>query len=367
MAFTAKDVQALREKTGVGMMDCKKALVEADGDIDKAMDILREKGLASQAKKASRVAAEGIVAAYNDANAGALVEINCETDFVAKGAPFVNLASKVVKTVVAAKPADLEALLATKAVDSDKTVDEEVQEVFLALRENMKVRRFALVEGHTASYIHAGGTVGVLVAFDVDDATAANAEFAAMSKNVAMQIAAMNPEYLSKADISDEELAKMKSITIDSALNKPETLPVPVLNSLIAEVTNDKKWSDEDIAIYQGLDQKQRKNFTNFISKEALATLAEVAVSHKAEISENKIFVGLVQGRLSKQIKEVCLLEQAFVRSDLFEGDVNGYVNSVAKALGTDIKVASFVRFAKGEGIEKKVDDFAAEIASMVK
>ena len=367
MAFTAKDVQALREKTGVGMMDCKKALVEADGDIDKAMDILREKGLASQAKKASRVAAEGIVAAYNDANAGALVEINCETDFVAKGAPFVNLANKVVKTVVAAKPADLEALLATKAVDSDKTVDEEVQEVFLALRENMKVRRFALVEGHTASYIHAGGTVGVLVAFDVDDATAANDEFVAMSKNVAMQIAAMSPEYLSKADISDEELAKMKSITIDSALNKPETLPVPVLNSLIAEATNDKKWSDEDIAIYQGLDQKQRKNFTNFISKEALATLAEIAVSHKAEISENKIFVGLVQGRLSKQIKEVCLLEQAFVRSDLFEGDVNGYVNSVAKTLGADIKVKSFVRFAKGEGIEKKVDDFAAEIASMVK
>ncbi len=367
MAFTAKDVQALREKTGVGMMDCKKALVEADGDIDKAVDILREKGLASAAKKASRVAAEGVVAAYNDANAGALVEINCETDFVAKGAPFVNLASKVVKTVVAAKPADLEALLATKAVDSDKTVDEEVQEVFLALRENMKVRRFALIEGHTTSYIHAGGTVGVLVAFDVDDATAANDEFVAMSKNVAMQIAAMSPEYLSKADISDEELAKMKSITIDSALNKPETLPVPVLNSLIEEVTADKKWSDEDIAIYQGLDQKQRKNFTNFISKEALATLAEVAVSHKAEISENKIFVGLVQGRLSKQIKEVCLLEQTFVRSDLFDGDVNGYVNSVAKALGADIKVKEFVRFAKGEGIEKKVDDFAAEIASMVK
>ncbi len=367
MAFTAKDVQALREKTGVGMMDCKKALVEADGDVDKAMDILREKGLASQAKKASRVAAEGIVAAYNDANAGALVEINCETDFVAKGAPFVNLASKVVKTVVAAKPADLEALLATKAVDSDKTVDEEVQEVFLALRENMKVRRFALVEGHTASYIHAGGTVGVLVAFDVDDATAANADFVAMSKNVAMQIAAMSPEYLSKADISAEELAKMKSITVDSALNKPESLPVPILNSLIAEVTNDKKWSDEDITIYQGLDQKQRKNFVNFISKEALATLAEVAVAHKAEIAENKIFTGLVEGRLSKQIKEICLLEQTFVRSDLFEGDVNGYVNSVAKALGADIKVSSFVRFAKGEGIEKKVDDFAAEIASMVK
>ena len=367
MAFTAKDVQALREKTGVGMMDCKKALVETDGDIDKAIDILREKGLASAAKKASRVAAEGIVAAYSDANAGALVEINCETDFVAKGEPFVNLAAKVVKTVVAAKPADVEALLATKAVDSDKTVDEEVQEVILALRENMKVRRFALIDGHTVTYIHAGGSVGVLVAFDVDDATAENADFVAMGKNVAMQIAAMSPEYLSKADISDEELAKMKSITIDSALNKPDSLPMPILNSLIEEATTAKKWSDEDIEIYKGLDQKQRKNFVNFISKEAYATLAEIAVSRKAEIADNKIFGGLVQGRLAKQIKEVCLLEQPFVRSDLFDGDVNGYVNSVAKTLGADIKVSSFVRFAKGEGIEKKVDDFAAEIASMVK
>ena len=366
MAFTAKDVQALREKTGVGMMDCKKALVETDGDIEKAIEILREKGLASAAKKASRVAAEGVVAAYSDSNAGALVEINCETDFVAKGEPFVNLAAKVVKTVAAAKPADVEALLATKAVDSDKTVDEEVQEVFLALRENMKVRRFALVEGHTATYIHAGGTVGVLVAFDVDDATAANPEFDAMGKNVAMQIAAMNPEYLSKANISDEELAKMKSITIDSALNKPDSLPVPILNSIITEAINDKKWSDEDANIYNGLDQKQRKNFVNFISKEAYATMAEIAISHKAEISENKIFVGLVQGRLAKQIKEVCLLEQTFVRSDLFDGDVNGYVNSVAKALGADIKVTNFVRFEKGEGIEKKEDNFAAEIASML-
>ena len=367
MAFTAKDVQALREKTGVGMMDCKKALVEADGDIDKAVDILREKGLASAAKKASRVAAEGIVAAYNDANAGALVEINCETDFVAKGEPFVNLAGKVVKTVVAAKPADVEALLATKAVGSDLTVEEEVQEVFLALRENMKVRRFALVEGHVATYIHAGGSVGVIVSFDVDDETAAKAEFDAMGKNVAMQIAAMSPEYLSKADISDEELAKMKSITIDSALNKPDSLPIPVLNSLIEEAINDKKWSEDDITIYQGLDQKQRKNFVNFISDAAYATLVELALAHKAEIADNKIFVGLVQGRLSKQIKEVCLLEQAFVRSDLFEGDVNGYINSVAKALGAEIKATSFTRFAKGEGIEKKVDDFAAEIASMVK
>lgn len=366
MAFTAKDVQTLREKTGVGMMDCKKALVETDGDMDKAIDILREKGLASAAKKASRVAAEGIVAAYSDANAGALVEINCETDFVAKGEPFVNLAKKVVETVVATKPADVEALLATKAVNSDKTVEEEVQEVFLALRENMKVRRFALVEGHVATYIHAGGTVGVMVNFDTDDATAAKPEFDAMGKNVAMQVAAMNPEYLSKEDISADELAKMKSITIDSALNKPDSLPVPILNSIIEEAINDKKWSDEDISIYQGLDQKQRKNFTNFISKEAYATLAEIAISHKAEISENKIFVGLVQGRIAKQIKEICLAEQAFVRSDLFDGSVDGYIKSVAKELGADLKITNFVRFEKGEGIEKKEDNFAAEIASMI-
>ena len=230
----------------------------------------------------------------------------------------------------------------------------------------MKVRRFALVEGHTSTYIHAGGTVGVLVAFDVDDATAAKAEFDAMGKNVAMQIAAMNPEYLGKSDISDEELAKMKSITIDSALNKPDSLPVPILNSIISEAINDKKWSDEDAEIYNGLDQKQRKNFVNFISKEAYAAMAEIAVSHKPEISENKIFVGLVQGRLAKQIKEICLLEQPFVRSDLFDGTVEGYVASVAKELGVDIKVSSFVRFEKGEGIEKKEDNFAAEIASMM-
>ncbi len=307
MAFTAKDVQTLREKTGVGMMDCKKALVESDGDMDKAIDILREKGLASAAKKASRVAAEGIVAACSDATAGALVEINCETDFVAKGAPFVALSAKVAKTIIATKPADLEALLATKAVDSDKTVDEEVQEVFLALRENMKIRRFALVEGHTSTYIHAGGTVGVIVAFDTDDATAAKAEFAEMGKNVAMQVAAMNPSYLDDAAVPAEVIEKEKAI-------------------LIAQMKEDPK------------------------------------MANKPEQVLGKI----VEGKIGKFYKENCLVNQDFVRSDLFEGSVSGYVASVAKALGADIKVASFVRFEKGEGIEKKQDDFAAEIASMM-
>ena len=308
MAFTAKDVQALREKTGVGMMDCKKALVEAEGDMDKAVDILREKGLASAAKKSTRIAAEGVVAAYSDGKSGALVEINCETDFVAKGEPFKNLAKKVVKTVVEKAPADVDALLKTPISDGEGTVEEAVQEVFLALRENMKVRRFERAEGHVATYIHAGGTVGVMVKFDVDDATAAKPEFDAMGKNVAMQVAAMNPSYLDEASVPAEVLEKEKMI-------------------LVAQMKEDPKMANKP-----------------------------EAVLHK-----------IVEGKIGKYYKENCLLCQEFVRSDLFEGNVKGYVDSVAKALGADIKVTGFVRFEKGEGIEKKTEDFAAEIANMIK
>ena len=363
MAFTAKDVVALREKTGVGMMDCKKALVETDGDMDKAIEILREKGLASAAKKSSRVAAEGTVAAYTDGKAAALVEINCETDFVAKGEPFVNLANSVAKTVVEANPADVEALLASKIADGEGTVEEAVQEVFLALRENMKVRRFERLDGHVVSYIHGGGTVGVLVAFETDDATAAKPEFIAMGKDVAMQIAAMSPEYLSKEDITEEELAKLRNITVESALNKPESLPKPILKGLIEKACSEKKWSDADAAIYQ---EKGLNNFLfNFLSEEAPQILAQIALASKSTIVDDRIFGGLVEGRIAKQIKETCLLEQAFVK----DGDMNvaKYVASVAKSLDADIKVTKFVRFAKGEGIEKRQDDFAAEIASMVK
>ncbi|MGN1117741.1 MAG: translation elongation factor Ts, partial [Acutalibacteraceae bacterium] len=271
MAFTAKDVQALREKTGVGMMDCKKALVEADGDMDKAVDLLREKGLASAAKKATRVAAEGVVAAYTDGKSGALVEINCETDFVAKGEPFVTLANKVVKTVVNEKPADVDALLKTKVTGEDVTVEEAVQEVFLSLRENMKVRRFALVEGKVATYIHAGGTVGVMVQFDTDDATAEKAEFAAMGKNVAMQVAAMNPAYLDEASVPAEVLDHEKEI-------------------LVAQMKEDPKMANKPEAV----------------------------------------LTKIVEGKVGKYYKENCLLNQEFVRGDLFEGDVKGYVASVA-------------------------------------
>ncbi|MBR0541516.1 MAG: elongation factor Ts [Clostridia bacterium] len=364
MAFTAKDVVALREKTGVGMMDCKKALVETDGDMDKAIEILREKGLASAAKKASRVAAEGAVAAYNDGKAGAIVEINCETDFVAKGEPFVNLANSVAKTVAIANPADLEALNATKIADGNNTVEEAVQEVFLALRENMKIRRFARVEGHAVTYIHSGGTVGVVVNFDTSDEIAAKPEFEVMGKDVAMQIAAMSPEYLAKEDISDEELAKLRNITVESALNKPDSLPAPILKDLIATACNEKRWSDADIAMYE--EKKDNMKFLfNFLSEDAIPALAAIAIEKKAEITANPIFAKVVDGRINKQIKEICLLEQPFVKDDSM--NVGRYISSVAHTLGGEIKAKEFVRFAKGEGIEKKQDDFAAEIASMVK
>jgi elongation factor Ts len=367
--ITAKDVKELREKTGVGMMECKKALVEADGDMDKAIDFLRERGLAAAQKKATRVAAEGVVLSYydKDAKKGVVVEVNSETDFVAKNEKFVNFVEGVAKTILATNPADVEALTAEKFNGTDRTVTETLNDLVLSIGENMKVRRFETMDGVVSTYVHAGGSVGVMVGFDVsDEAKADSDDFNAMGKNVAMQIAAMSPEYLSKDDISDDEMAKMKSITVDSALNKPDSLPMPILTSLINEAMDEKKWSDEDITIYQGLDNKQRKNFTNFISKEAFEILAGIAVSHKAEISENKIFTGLVQGRLSKQIKEVCLLEQDFVRNDLFDGSVKGYIDSVAKELGCEIKATGFIRMMKGEGIEKREENFAEEIAKQI-
>ena len=305
MAFTAKDVQALREKTGVGMMECKKALVETDGDMDKAIDILRERGLASSAKKASRVAAEGVVVAYNDkANKiGVLVEVNCETDFVAKNPKFVELANKVAKTVAEKNPADLDALLKTEISDGTGTVEEAVQELFLAIRENMKVRRFVRTEGIVETYIHAGGSVGVMVEFDTDDATAAKDEFVVVGKDVAMQVAAMSPSYLDIASVPAEVVEHEKGI-------------------LLAQMKEDPK------------------------------------MANKPEAVLGKI----VEGKIAKYYKENCLVEQAFVK----DGDVN-VAKYVEKALGGAAKVTGFTRFQRGEGIEKKADNFAEEIANMVK
>lgn len=308
MAFTAKDVQNLREKTGVGMMDCKKALSEADGDFDKAMDILREKGLASAAKKASRVAAEGVVVAYNDkANKiGVLVEVNCETDFVAKNPEFVALANTVAKTVAEKNPADMDALNAATISGGSITVAEAVQELFLKIRENMSVRRFVRVEGVVETYIHAGGSVGVMVEFNADDAAASNAGFEAMGKDVAMQVAAMNPQYLDIASVPAEVVEKEKGF-------------------MISQMKEDPK------------------------------------MANKPEAVLGKI----VEGKIAKFYKEVCLTEQAFVK----DGDINvaKYVANCAKEMGGEVSLKGFTRFARGEGIEKKADNFAEEIASMVK
>ena len=303
MAFTAKDVQALREKTGCGMMDCKKALTETNGDMDAAIDFLREKGLASQAKKADRVAAEGTVCAVVKGNCGAVLEMNAETDFVAGGEPFKALANRITNIVIEQAPADLDALL--NCTENGQTVAEMVQELFLAIRENIKVRRVARFEGNLVSYVHAGGKIGVMVKFDTD-ADAANDEFVAMGKNIAMQIAAMNPLYLDPASVPAEVLAKEKEI-------------------LIAQMKEDPKMAGKPDAV-----------------------LAKI-----------------VEGKIGKYYKENCLVEQQYV----IDGDltVGKYVEQVAKQLGASIKIDSFVRFEKGEGIQKKEDNFAAEIAEMIK
>ena len=303
MAFTAKDVQALREKTGCGMMDCKKALTETNGDMDAAIDFLREKGLASQAKKADRVAAEGTVCAVVKGNVGAVLEMNAETDFVAGGDPFKALAARITDVVIDQNPADLDALL--KCSEGGQTVEEMVQELFLALRENIKVRRFARFEGSLVSYVHAGGKIGVMVQFDTD-ADASDAEFVAMGKNIAMQIAAMNPLYLDPASVPAEVLQKEKDI-------------------LVAQMKEDPKMAGKPDAV-----------------------LAKI-----------------VEGKIAKYYKENCLVEQQYViDNDL---TVAKYVENTAKAMGKNIKIASYVRYEKGEGIQKREDNFAEEVASMVK
>lgn len=303
MNFTAKDVQSLREKTGCGMMDCKKALSECDGNMDAAVDYLREKGLASQAKKASRIAAEGTVAVYADAKVGAVVEINSETDFVAGNDEFKAFASAVAKVVADANPADVDALMNAKDA-SGKTVDELKQDIFLKFRENIQVRRFARFEGAVVTYVHAGGKIGVMVKFDTD--VAGKDEFIVMGKNVAMQIAAMNPSFLDEASVPAEVIAKEKDI-------------------MIAQMKEDPK------------------------------------MAGKPEM----VLAKIVEGKMGKYYKENCLVEQQYV----IDGDltVGQYVANTAKELGGSIAISEFVRFEKGEGIQKKEDDFAAEVASMVK
>ena len=303
MAFTAKDVKDLRERTGCGMMDCKKALTETDGDFEKAIEYLREKGLAAATKKAGRIAADGMVFATVDREnkLGVVVEVNSETDFVAKNEMFREFVADVAAVVAKENPATVEELL-TKAMPNGDTVEAALQEKILVIGENLKIRRFVRYEGPCVAYIHAGGTHGVLVNFEVSDEVFAKPEFEAYGKDVAMQIAAANPSYLNKEEVPAEVLEKEKEILTQQAIN--EGKPAAIAEKMVA-------------------------------------------------------------GRIAKYYKENCLVEQAFVKDD--KQTITAYTNATAKELGGDIKIVAFTRFEKGEGIEKKVDDFAAEVAAMSK
>ncbi len=302
MAFTAKDVMALRERTGCGMMDCKKALTQTDGDMDKAIDVLREQGLAKAAKKASRIAAEGVAYAYanDDCTAGVALEVNAETDFVAKNAEFQAFVKTVAETVMNEKPADVEELLTKTAVGTEMTVADLLREKIQTIGENIIIRRFALYEGNVATYIHAGGKIAVMVKFDTD--VADKEGFAAYAKDIAMQVAAAAPAYLNKDQVPAEVIEHEKKIMTE-------------------QVINDGK---------------------------------------PAAIAEK-----IVMGKIGKYYEENCLVNQVFVKDS--KQKVDQYTAQTAKALGGKIEIVEYVRFEKGEGLEKRSDDFAAEVASMVK
>ena len=305
MAFTAADVKTLREMTGVGMMDCKKALAASDGDMDKAVEFLREKGLAASAKKAGRIAAEGMAYAAVIDGVGVVVEVNAETDFVGKNEKFVDFVKGVAATVAANKPATLEELLECKYLGTELTVTQQTQEMVLVISENIKVRRFAFfTEGFTVPYIHAGGKIGVLVNLTVDGGIDATA----IGKDVAMQIAALNPRFWDKSSVTQDVLDEEKKI-------------------LVAQMANDPKMANKPDAV-----------------KEKIAA-----------------------GKLNKFYSENCLLQQEFVRGDIFTGTVEDYIADAAKKLGGKVTFVNAVRFEKGEGIEKKQENFAEEIAKMVK
>ena len=361
MAVTASMVKELREMTGAGMMDCKNALVECDGDMDKAVEFLREKGLAKAAKKAGRIAAMGLVktAISEDGKTAAVVEVNSETDFVAKNAEFIEFVDGLAKLALTAESNDIEAF---KAMAFEGTTVQEVLTAKIAkIGENMSVRRIDKATGDViATYIHGGGTIGVIVAANGAD----NDENKAALKNVAMQVAAMNPQYVSRDEISEAELANLGQITLESALNDPFSLPKPILNGLLDKAA-DGVWGAEDTTILAEKRADKSFNFNylpNFLSEEAKTKLAGLAVAAKAEITDNKIFKGLVDGRISKQLKEICLLDQTYVRAEDGKQTVGQYLKTVDK----DLTLKKVIRFEVGEGIEKKEEDFAAEVAKQM-
>ncbi len=302
MAFTAKDVAELRKQTGCGMMDCKKALVESDGDFEAAVKYLREKGMAATAKKADRIAAEGIVDILTIDNTTAIVEVNSETDFVAKNATFQEFVKEILKTIIANKPANVEELLASDFVGGG-LVSEALAEQIYKIGEKISIRRFQVVEGVVSTYIHGLGATGVVVSFDTD--LAGKDGFAECAKNVALQTAAMEVKYLDKESVPASVLAEEEAILINQMKEDPKMANKP-----------------------------------------------------------DAVLANIVKGRLGKFFENNCLLEQAYVKDDSLT--VSKYVASVAKELGGSIKVTGYVRFDKGAGLEKREEDFAAEIAKMV-
>lgn len=304
MAISAADVKNLREMTGVGMMDCKKALTECDGDIDKAIEYLREKGLAASAKKAGRIAAEGMAYATVIDGVGVVVEVNAETDFVGKNEKFVDFVKGVAATVAKEAPADLDALMECKYVGTDLTVTQQQQEMVLVIGENIKVRRFARYDtGLNVPYVHMGGRIAVLVNLETESTDAAVVE---LGKDIAMQIAALNQTYKDKSDVSEEFIEKEKEIRLAQAKEDPKNAKKP-----------------------------------------------------------DAIIEKIVMGGIGKYFKEICLLQQPFVKDD--KVSVEEHIAAVAKQVGASIKLVNYTRFEKGEGIEKRQDDLAEEVAKLIK
>ena len=359
-AITAALVKELRDMTSAGMMDCKKALVEADGDLNKAVEILREKGLSKAAKKAGRIAAMGLIriALSEDGKTAAIVEVNSETDFVAKNDEFKEFVEGMAKLALKAESNDIEAFKAMPYEDS--TAQEVLTAKIAKIGENMSIRRIDKVSGKVlATYIHGGGSIGVIIAADGAD-NEVNRE---ALKNVAMQVAAMSPQYVSRNDISDEELVNLRRITLESALNDPFTLPRPILNGLLDKVEG--VWSKEDVDILAEKRADKGFNFNylpNFLSEEAKEKLAGIAIAAKAEIVDNKVFKGLVDGRVNKQLKEICLLDQTYVKAEDGKQTVAQYLNTVDK----DLAITKVIRFEVGEGIEKRQENFAEEVAKQM-
>ena len=347
MAITAGMVKELREMTGAGMMDCKKALTETNGDMDAAVEVLRKSGAAKMEKKQSRIAAEGIARVAVNGNVAVVAEVNSETDFVAKNETFQEFVQTVADTALAsglnggANGEDIDALLATNGLS------ELLVEKTATIGEKLSVRRFAKVTGDVVtSYIHGGGRIGVIIAANgaADDAAKE------AITNIAMQVAAMNPQYISRNDISDEELAKLREITVDSALNDATTLTKPILNKLIHKAINKKLSSDDDINNFN--EHKNNMNYVwNFLSDAAKAKLGELAMADKESIMAEKMFNGLVEGRVSKQLKEICLLDQTYVKAEDGKQSVAKYLESVSK----DLTITEMVRFEVGEGMEARL------------